>query len=79
MFDSIKFTRAAYNLEVKGRKMRVKVQGVIRASGRGVPKCVKQEAMKTKAAQEAARGTTKLAVLHGDPKSKDIIIGSCYD
>ena len=50
LFNSVKFTCAAYNLEVKGRRMCVKVQGVIRASGRGVPKCVKQEAMKTKAA-----------------------------
>ena len=51
----------------------------MRASGRGVPPCVQQEMPKDKAAQNAAKGTIKLAVLRGDPKSCNLPVGSCYD
>ena len=74
LFNSVKFARAAFSLPQK-----VKVQGVIRKSGRGVPPVVLQEPAKGKAAEGAARGTTKVAVLRGDPKSQDLIVASCYD
>ena len=84
LYNSVNFARAAYNLEVVDKdgnsiKKRVKTQGVVRASGRGVPPSVRQEVPKGKAAQEAAKGTTKLAVLKGDTKSSNLLIGSCYD
>ena len=84
LYNSVNFARAAYNLEVSDKdgnsvKKYVKTQGVVRASGRGVPPCVRQEMPKGKAAQMAAKGTTKLAVLRGDPNSSDLLVGSCYD
>ena len=57
----------------------MKMQGVIRASGRGVPKIVKQDIAKKKSAHEAARGTTKVAVLKGDTHSENLLVGSCVD
>ena len=85
LYNSVNFARAAYSLEVpqgEGEdpvRKRVKTQGVIRASGRGVPKLVKQEIPKKKSALDAARGTTKVAVLKGDPMSDDLLVGSCVD
>ena len=90
LYNSVKFARAAYSLEVpveveEGEteaepiRKRVKLQGVIREHGRGVPPEVKQKTPKGKTAQLAAKGTTKLAVLRGDPSYKDLIDGSCYD
>ena len=84
LYNSINFARTAYNLEMydkDGNSVRkcVKTQGVVRASGRGVPPCVRQEMLEGKAALEAAKGTTKLALLKGDPKSCNLLVGSCYD
>ena len=84
LYNSVNFARAAYDLEVpqetgSPRKKRVKTQGFIRASGRGVPAVVKQDVPKNRAALEAARGTTKVAVLEGDPKSDQLIVASCVD
>ena len=83
LYNSVTFARAAYDMGVPQkdgppRKKRVKTQGVIRAS-RGVPACVKQTLPKGKAAMEEVRGSTKVAVLRGDTKSKDLIVGSCID
>ena len=83
LYNSVNFACASFNLEVEENgelvKKRVKTQGVTRGSGRGVPACVKQEEPKGKAAQDAARGTTKLAVLRGDPSSQNLLVSSCYD
>ena len=83
LYNSMNFARASFNLEVEENgelvKKRVKTQGVTWGSGRGVPACVKQEEPRGKAAQDAARGTTNLAVLRGDPSSQDLLVGSCYD
>jgi len=83
LYNSVSFARAAYDMEVPTKdgppkKKRVKTQGVIRAS-RGVPACVKQTLPKGKKAMEEARGRTKVAVLRGDTKSKDLVVGSCID
>ena len=56
----------------------MKTQGVLRVFYCGVPAEVKQDG-KTKKEIERARGTTKVAVLHNDPMSKDLIIGTCVD
>merc|ERR1739845_296481 len=79
LYNSVKFARHAYSLEVpqdhgEPRKKRVKTQGVIRAHGRGVADCVKQNIPKTKGALQAARGTTKVAVLKGDPMSDELVV-----
>ena len=70
--NSVKFARAAYSLEVaqdrgKPCKKRVKTQGVIRPSRRGVQSIVKQAVPKNKSALEAVRWTTKVTVLKGGP------------
>ena len=72
-FNSVNLARAGYALPTK-----VLCQGVIRKSGRGVPPCVVQDEVKGKRA-DAVRGTTKVAVLRGDSKSLDLVIGSGYD
>ena len=72
LFNSVNFARAAYSLP-----QRVKVQGVIRKSQRGVPPIVMQEKAKGKKAEDAARGTTKVAVLRGNDESSNLIVGSC--
>ena len=84
LYNSVKFARHAYSLQVpqdrgEPRKKRVKTQGVVRPHGRGVTELVKQTVPKNKAALEAARGTTKVAVLTGDPMSEHLIMASCVD
>ena len=84
LYNSVKFARAAWSLEVPQsegapRRKRIKTQGVIRATGRGVPPLVKQDIPKTKLAPKAARGTTIVAVLKDDPMSEHLIVASCVD
>ena len=73
LFHSVLFSRMSYSIPQK-----VKVNGVIRKSNRGVPPCVLQEEKSGKAA-EAARGTVKAAVLRGDSQSDNLIVASCFD
>ena len=84
LYNSVNFARAALSLKVpqvsgKPRSKRVKTQGVIRAHGRGVPKIVKQDIAKKKSAHEAARGTTKVAVLKSHTFSENLLVGSYVD
>eukprot|EP00957_Ditylum_brightwellii_P148395 11298003-Ditylum_brightwellii.AAC.1 len=58
LFNSIRFSVVALNYCPK----KVLTQGVIRASGRGVPLCVLQEVLSGKRAEEAC-STVKAAVL----------------
>ena len=74
LFVSVLLARAAYGL-----KQKVKIHGVIRKSGRGVPPAVIQEDLGTGRRADAARGTTKVAVLRDDSKSSNLIVASCYD
>ena len=55
----------------------VKTQGVVRVSGRRVPPCVCQKMSKGKASRMPAKGTKKLALIRGDPKSCNLLVGSC--
>ena len=73
LFNSVNLARHTYSLPQK-----VKIHGVIRKSGRGVPACVFQEDVKGKEA-DARRGTVKVALLKGDTKSSDLIVASCFD
>jgi hypothetical protein len=57
----------------------VKIAGVTRKTGRGLPACVLQEEAKTKRLQMAARGTVKAAILKGDKDCKDLVACSFYD
>ena len=84
LYNSVKFSRVAFSLKVpqergEPKRKRIKTQGVIRASRRGVCPEVNQEVPKTKTALEKARGTTKVAGLQNDPDSEHLIIGSCVD
>ena len=53
--------------------------GVTRKIMRGISPCVAQEKLKSKKAQTETRGTSKEAVLEGDPKCTNLIEASMYD
>jgi hypothetical protein len=74
LYLSLKFCREAFTGNNK-----VMIHGVTRRSGRGLPSCVIQleETNKKKALQ--ARGTTKGAVLEGDPECPNVVAFSVYD
>jgi hypothetical protein len=74
LYTSAKFFREAYV-----GKNQVLCHRVARKSGRGLPKCVIQEEPKKKSAQDTMRGTTKAAVLTGDPEVPDLVAFSVYD
>ena len=73
LFNSVNLARQAFALVQK-----VKTDGVLRKSQRGVPPCVIQEELKGKCG-DAVRGTLKVAVLKGDSKSCDLVVVSNYD
>jgi len=58
---------------------KVLMHGVTRKSGRGLPSCVLQEEVKNAKQEETVRGTTKAAVLEGDPGCSELIAFSIYD
>jgi len=70
LFNSVNLARQVYTLP-----SRVKTDGVIRKSGRGVPAMVLQEELKGKCTNTVC-GTLKVAVLKGDSKSRDLIVVS---
>ena len=74
LYNSVNFCKRAYNHEKK-----VLVHGVTRKGMRGIPKCVIQEEVKSKKGQIEVRGTTKCAVLKGDPDCPNLIASSVYD
>ncbi len=74
MYTSAKFFREAYI-----GQNQVLCHGVARKSERGLPKSVIQEEAKTKSQQDKMRGTTKAAVLTGDPEVPDLLAFSVYD
>ena len=55
------------------------MHGVTRKGMRGIPGCVVQEEQKSGKKQLEVRGTTKAAILKGDPKFPDLIATSVYD
>jgi hypothetical protein len=68
LYTSAKFFREAYI----GQNQAL-CHGVARKSGRGLPKSVIQEEAKTKSQQDKMRGTTKAAVLTGNPEVPDLV------
>jgi len=68
LYNSVKFCRDAW-----ARKNKVMVHGVARKTGRGVPDCCQQEEFSDPAKAEAVRGTTKAAVLDGDPDCTPVV------
>jgi len=74
LYTSARFFREAY-----ASKNKVLCHGVARKSGRGLPKSVIEEEVKNKKLQEKARGTTKAAVLMGDPKAPELVAFSAYE
>ena len=60
-------------------KQNIQVYGVVRQSGRGIPKCILQKEVTRKADIEQARGTLKAAELVGDAKCKGLLAISLYD
>jgi len=74
LYISARFVREAFV-----SKSAVMVHGVARKSGRGLPKFVIQEEIKNVKEAEKARGTTKAAVLEGDPECPNMVAFSVYD
>ncbi len=73
LFNSMNLACAAYSLPQK-----VKIHGVIRKSGYGVPPIVFQDTLKGKHA-DARQGTVKAAVVKEDSLSQGLGIASCYN
>jgi hypothetical protein len=74
LYISAKFIAAAYQHERK-----ILVAGVCRKGGRGFPKAVLQEEVKSRTEQLRVRGTVKAAVLKGDEDCPNLIAVSVYD
>jgi hypothetical protein len=74
LYTSAKFFREAYI-----GKNQVLCHGVARKSGRGLPKSIIQEEAKIKSQQDKIRGTTKAAMLTGDPEVPELVAFSVYD
>ena len=58
---------------------KIKLHGVTRKSGRGLPSTIMQQEMQNKAEQEKFRGTVLVAELVGDSKCPSLIAVSVYD
>ena len=74
LFNLVNLPHQSFALPAK-----VKTNGVLRKSQRGVHPSVVKEECKTKKGAEQARGTLKVAVLKGDSKSCDLVVVSNYD
>jgi Transposase IS4 len=74
LYISAKFARGCLN-----HIRKVLIAGVVRKDGRGVPNCVLQQEVMNKHELRNVRGTTKAAVLKGDPDCKDLLALSFYD
>ena len=59
--------------------MKVKLHGVTRKSGRGLPSFVLQEEVKNTKEQDKVRGTVLAAELTGDPECPSLLAVSVYD
>ena len=57
----------------------VKIHGVTRSEGKGIPSCIKQFPVKDEIALESIRNTLKVAVLEGDGQLRDLVAISYYD
>lgn len=57
----------------------VKIHGVTRLNGKGIPLCVQQYEVNDEKNLDEVRNTVKVAVLEGDPVAKDLLAISFYD
>ena len=74
LYNSVTFCNRAWNY-----KRKLKVHGVTRKCMQGIIGCVVQEEQKSRKKQLEVRGTTKAAILKGDPKCPDLIATSVYN
>ena len=74
LYLSAKLCRAVWRCQQK-----IQVYGVVRQSGRGIPKCILQKEVTRKADIEQARGTLKTAEMVGDTKCKGLLAISLFD
>ena len=74
LYMSAKFCKDAYNHEKK-----IKLHGVTRKGGRGLPLTVIQQEVTNVKEQEKVRGTVIAAELAGDPNCPSLIAVSVYD
>jgi hypothetical protein len=71
LYNTPKFARYVY------KNFHVKVLGIMRKNV--APKCVAMEKATTKATLEAVKGTTKAAVMTGDPDCPNLLCVTVYD
>ena len=57
----------------------VKIHGVTRKEGKGIPNCIRQFEVKDETTLESIRNTVKVAVLEGDEQVQDLVAISYYD
>ena len=74
LYMSAKFCRDAYTHHKK-----VKLHCVTRKDGRGLPRCIIQEAVDSKIEQEKVRGNERAAVLDGDSAYPLLLAVLVYD
>ena len=74
LYMSAKFCKDAFN-----HPMKVKLHGVTRKGGRGLPNCVLQDEKTNQKEQEKVRGTVCAAELVGDITCPSLIAVSVYD
>ena len=74
LYNSVTFYKRAWN-----HNRIFKVHGMTRKGMRGIPGCVVQEEKKSRKKQLEVRGTTKEAILKGNPKCPDLIATRVYD
>ena len=62
------FARGALN-----SKNEVKIHGVARSEGKGIPRCIKQTEMSNEKVAASMRNTIKVAKIEGDSKIDDLL------
>ena len=74
LYMSASFSRKCISCDKK-----VRIHGVTRREGKGIPSVVKQLEVQDVKQVENVRNTVKVAVLEGDSKVKDLLAISYYD
>lgn len=73
------YMSALFARRVMGSDNCVKIHGVTRREGKGIPSCVRQYDVQDENALDSVRNTLKVAVLEGDKIVKDLVAISYYD
>ena len=77
-FDNL-YLSARFEKGAITHKNKIRISGLTRKSGRGLPKCVVQEERTSPAEVRAGWGTVKGAVLEGDSEIPDLVARSYYN